>query len=155
MARSTEGVDRRGRGNIRKRGNSLQVRVYSGVDPVTGKEIYLSETVKGTDTAARPRAEKVLTKLQAQVDQQRAPSMSVSFSYAIDEWLCSADLEPITRHGYVGYIERNIRPTFGDVPVSKLNARMLETFYGELRRCRIRCSGKPFVEHKAEANMTV
>lgn len=150
MTRSTGAVDRRGRGNIRKRGNSLQVRVYSGIDPVTGKEIYLSETIRGTDTAARRRAEKALTKLQAQVDQQRAPSTSVSFSYAIDEWLRSADIEPTTRHGYVGYIERTIRPALGDVSVSKLNARMLETLYGELRRCRIRCSGKPFVEHKAE-----
>ncbi|WP_255283739.1 site-specific integrase [Saccharomonospora azurea] len=150
MARSTGGVDRRGRGNIGKRGNSLQVRVYSGVDPVTGKELYLAETINGTDKAARRRAEKALTRLQAQVDQQRAPSTSVSFSYAIDEWLRSADIEPTTRHGYVGYIERTIRPALGHVSVSKLNARMLETLYGELRRCRIRCSGTPFFEHKAE-----
>jgi integrase len=26
---------------------------------------------------------------------------------------------------------------------------MLETFYAELRRCRIRCDGRPFIEHKA------
>lgn len=63
------GVDRRGRGSIRKRGNSLRVRVYSGVDPVTGKELYLLETIRGADTAARRRAEKALTRLQAQVDQ--------------------------------------------------------------------------------------
>lgn len=107
MTRSTGAVDRRGRGNIRKRGNSLQVRVYSGIDPVTGKELYLSETIRGTDTAARRRAEKALTRLQAQVDQQRAPSTSVSFSYAIDEWLRSADIEPTTRHGYVGYIAQH------------------------------------------------
>ncbi len=150
MARSTGDDDRRGRGSIRRRGNSLQVRVYSGVDPVTGKDLYLSETVRGTDKAARRRAEKAMTKLQARVDRQRAPSTSVSFSYAIDEWLRSADIEPTTRHGYVGYIERMIRPALGDVPVNKLNARMLETLYGELRRCRVRCDGKPFIEHKAD-----
>ncbi|WP_252365328.1 site-specific integrase [Saccharomonospora piscinae] len=126
------------------------MRVYSGVDPVTGKDLYLSETVRGTDKAAWRRAEKAMTRLQARVDQQRAPSTSVSFSYAIDEWLRSADIEPTTRHGYVGYIERTIRPALGDVHVNKLTARMLEKLYGELRRCRVRCDGKPFVEHKAD-----
>ena len=61
-----------------------------------------------------------------------------------------ADIEDTTRHGYVGYIERTIRPALGNVPVSKLSARTLETFYGELRRCRTRCDGRPFVEHNAE-----
>ncbi|TWE22492.1 site-specific integrase [Prauserella muralis] len=150
MTRAAEGGDRRGRGNIRRRGGSLQVRVYSGVDPVTGKEIYLSETVKGTDKAAYRRADKVMTKLQAQVDKQRSPSTAVTFSYAIDEWLRTADIEPTTRHGYVGYIDRTIRPALGDVPVSKLSARNLETLYGELRRCRVRCDGMPFIDHKAE-----
>lgn len=34
------------------------------------------------------------------------------------------------------------------MPVNKLTARMLETFYAELRRCRVRCDGRPFLEHK-------
>ncbi|MFF5993064.1 tyrosine-type recombinase/integrase [Prauserella flavalba] len=117
---------------------------------MTGKEIYLSETVKGTDKAAYRVADKVMTKLQAQVDQQRAPSTTVSFSYAIDEWLRTADIEPTTRHVYVGYIGRTIRPALGEMPVNKLSARNLETLYGELRRCRVRCDGMPFIEHKVE-----
>ncbi|MBN6037737.1 site-specific integrase [Amycolatopsis sp. 195334CR] len=150
MARTAASGDSRKRGSIRARGNSLQVRVYAGVDPVTGKPAYLTETVRGTDKAAHRAANKVMTKLQAQVDGQRSASTSVSLSYAIDEWLRTADIESTTRHGYVGYIERSIRPTLGDIPINKLTARMLETFYGELRRCRIRCSGRPFVEHNAE-----
>jgi len=149
MAGVENGSDRRGRGNIRRRGGSLQVRVYSGVDPVTGREIYLSETVPGTDKAAYRRADKVMTKLQSQVDKQRVPSTNVSFSYAIDEWLRSSDIEPTTRHAYVGYIERTIRPALGEMPVNKLSARNLETLYGELRRCRRRCDGLPYIEHKS------
>ncbi|WP_230424557.1 hypothetical protein [Prauserella cavernicola] len=108
MTGAEQGSDRRGRGNIRRRGEALQVRVYSGVDPVTGRELYLSETVRGTDKAAYRRADKVMTTLQAQVDKQRSPSTTVSFSYAIDEWLRTADIEPTTRHGYVGYLDRTI-----------------------------------------------
>lgn len=143
-------TEARNRGNIRQRGNSLQVRVYAGIDPVTGKPSYLAETVKGTDKAARKRAEKLLTKLQAQVDQQRSPTSSVSLSHAIDEWLRATDIEASTRHGYLGYIKRTIRPALDDVPINKLNARMLETLYGELRRCRVRCDGRPFIEHTTD-----
>src|ERR1700754_3659216 len=63
----------RRRGSIRERGGSLQVRVYAGQDPVTGKDRYLSRTIKGTDRAARKRAEKAMTQLQADVDKQRVP----------------------------------------------------------------------------------
>lgn len=37
------------RGRIEERGASLRVSVYAGTDPVTGKRVYLRETVKGTD----------------------------------------------------------------------------------------------------------
>jgi hypothetical protein len=63
----------RRRGNVRLRGGSLQVRVYAGQDPVTGRDRYLTETVRGTDRAARRQAEKVMTRLLADVDRQRAP----------------------------------------------------------------------------------
>jgi integrase len=36
------GARRRERGFIRKRGNSYQVLVYAGVDPLTGKDNYLT-----------------------------------------------------------------------------------------------------------------
>ncbi|WP_337661761.1 hypothetical protein [Actinoalloteichus sp. AHMU CJ021] len=35
----------RARGSIRQRGGSLQVRAFSGVDPVLGKDRYLTRTV--------------------------------------------------------------------------------------------------------------
>jgi hypothetical protein len=54
----------RRRGSIRTRGGSLQVRVYAGQDPVTRRDRCLSETIKGTDRAARRKAEKTLTRLQ-------------------------------------------------------------------------------------------
>ena len=63
---------------MRPRGGSLQVRVYAGQDPVTGRDRYLTETIKGTDAAAVRRAEKAVTRLQADVDKQRAPETAVS-----------------------------------------------------------------------------
>src|SRR4051812_26857895 len=132
MTRSDGTSKDRRRGSIRVRGGSLQVRVFAGVDPVTGRDRYLSESVKGTDRAARRQAEKVMARLQAEVDGQRSAQSTVSLSYTLDEWLQTVELEDSTRDTYVGYIERTIRPTLGTVPISKLSTRTLETFYAEL-----------------------
>ena len=69
---SGNGVGSRRRGSVRPRGGSRQVRVYAGTDPVTGRDRYLTESVKGTDRGAQRRAEKVMTRLLAEVDRQRA-----------------------------------------------------------------------------------
>jgi integrase len=140
----------RRRGSIRTRGGSLQVRVYAGQDPVTRRDRYLSETIKGTDRAAHRKAEKTLTRLQAEADRNLTPDTSVPLRQALAEWLRTAELEDTTRRTYTGYIERTIHPAIGDVAIDRLTARMLETLYGELRRCRGRCDGRPFVEHRAD-----
>ncbi|MDT7566568.1 MAG: hypothetical protein QOD96_1449 [Pseudonocardiales bacterium] len=68
----------RSRGSVRERGGSLQVRVFAGRDPVTGTKRYVTESIPGTDRAAHRRADKALTRLQAQVDKQRAPETSLN-----------------------------------------------------------------------------
>jgi integrase len=140
----------RGRGSIRQRGGSLQVRVFAGKDPVTGTKRYLNESIQGTDRAAQRRAEKVLTRLQSQVDSQRVPESGISLGQAIDEWLAANEIEDTTRRTYVGYIERTIKPAIGAEPIDKVSARILESLYRELRRCRARCDRRPFIEkHQA------
>jgi integrase len=136
----TNGDDRRRRRNIRERGGSRQVRVYAGIDPVTNKPRHLAGTIKGTDRPAHRRAEKAMTRLQAQVDKQRSPETSTSLGEALDEWLRVNEIEDTTRHTYVGYIERTIKLAIGTVAIDKLSARTLETLYRELRRCRMRCA---------------
>jgi len=74
-------------------------------------------------------------------------------SYAVDEWLRTSEIEDSTRDGYVNYIDRYIKPVLGTLPVRKVDAHTLESFYTELRRCRIRCDGKPFIEkHKVDGD---
>ena len=140
----------RTRGRIERRGGALRVRVYAGDDPVTGKRVYRSETVPGTDRAAQRRAEKTLTRLLAEVDKQRAPTSTVTLTYILDEWLRSVELEDTTRRTYVGYIDRTIAPALGSVAADKLSALTLERFYGELRRCLKRCGGRPAIEHRVD-----
>jgi len=45
-------ANRRSRGAIRRRGRSYQVIVYSGIDPLTGRKIYLRESNDGRGRGA-------------------------------------------------------------------------------------------------------
>lgn len=42
----SQAANARSPSEVRQRGNSLPVRVFMGVDPVTGKDSYVSETVR-------------------------------------------------------------------------------------------------------------
>lgn len=143
--------DARKKGNIEQRGDSLRVRLYAGLDPVTHRQIYLRATIPGTDDAAWKKAENELVKFRAQVLNQRSTSSNVRLGDAIDEWMRHNEIDDSTRAGYTNYIEHYIRPMLGKEPVKKIDARLLESFYSELRRCRNRqCKGKPFIEKHAK-----
>jgi integrase len=43
-----------------------------------------------------------------------------------------------------------IVPAIGGVAADRLTARTLEMLYSELRRCRARCDGRPFIEHRSD-----
>lgn len=149
-------VTRRGagreRGQVRTRGNSHQVRVYAGVDPVTGKDLYLAES-----TTDPKRIQEIRTRLLAEVDRQRSAATKATLAYVLDEWLQVHDADANTVANYRGLIDRTIKApaagggqALGDVPISKLGARDLERFYAQLRRCSVRCDGKPFTQHRVD-----
>ena len=97
--------------------------------------VVLTSSVHGTDRAARREAEQELTRLQRQVDEDRVTASSDSLSDVLAEWLRTSELADSTRKTYGGYITRTIGPALGDVPIRKIDARMLETFCADLRRC--------------------
>jgi integrase len=135
----------RRRGFVRRRGNSFEVVVYAGVDPLTGKDRYLSRSTKD-----EREVDKIRSRLLAQVDRQRAPATNATLGYTVDAWLEVHEAEALTLDGYRGYVERTIKPGLGEVPISKVSARMLEQFYAQLRRCRVRCNGTAFVQHRTD-----
>jgi integrase len=138
---------RRQRGSIRRRGNSLQVMVYAGLDPLTGRRMYLTDST--TDEA---EAQRILTRLQAEVDAQRSARTRATLGAALDKWLTVHEAEESTLDGYRGYIRRSIKPALGDAPISKITAQLLEEFYADLRRCRHRCrDGQPARDHRTGA----
>jgi integrase len=135
-------AQRRHRGRIETLpSGSLRVQVYAGRDPVSKKRHYLTETVPAGPTA-RKDAERARTRLLGQVDERRNPRTRATVSQLLDRWLSMVELEENTRAGYVSYIEHHIRPVLGELPLSRLNAETLESFYATLRRCREHCTGR-------------
>jgi len=139
------GAERRPRGSIRKRGGRFQVRVYAGQDPVTGRAHYLTES-----TGDEKQANRILRRLLTEVDEQRNARTKATLGTAIDTWLRVHDAEVGTLDGYEIHARLYVRPALGDVPVGKVSAQMLEELYAQLRRCRTRCNGRPFIEHRVD-----
>jgi integrase len=133
---------RRTRGEIEALpSGSLRVRVYAGVDPVTKKRHFLTETVPAGPRAAK-EAEQVRTRLLAQVDERRNPRTRATVSQLLDRWLSVVEVGENTRAGYESYIEHHIRPVLGEQPLTRLDPETLESFYAMLRRCRAHCTGR-------------
>jgi integrase len=103
---------------------SLRVRVYAGTDPVTGRRHYLSETVSAgaNEQETLREAGKVRTRLINQIDERRNPRTRATMNELLDGWLDVVKLERTTRQGYVGKIEKHVRPTIGNIPVARVDA---------------------------------
>jgi integrase len=131
---------------------SARVSVYAGVDQLTGKEIRLRETVpaRATRRETEREAEKVQTRLLNQVDERRSPRTEATVSQLLDRWLEVIDVERTTRTGYVGKIEKHIRPTIGRLQVGRVKAETIESLYAQLRRCRDHCRGQRLIQHRTE-----
>ena len=125
---------RRTRGHIESLpSGSYRAVVFAGIDPLRR-------------TAPRYLRE-ALTKLQAQVDEDKHPKSNITVREALERWLEVVALEDTTRERYDDLIRLYIMPTFGHLPAAKLDAELLERFYARLHRCRTLCSGKPRAGH--------
>jgi integrase len=145
----------RERGHIRRRGSSFQVLVYAGVDPVTGRNSYLTESVpvpagQDGERSARRKAERARTRMLAEAEGARAARTTATVARAVEEWFAVAELEASTRLGYRSYIDRYIVPVLGSTAVKNLKVQALDQYYANLRRCRVRCSGRPHIEHRVD-----
>jgi integrase len=119
------------------------VLVFAGIDPVTGKRNYLTESTRNAKEADR-----ILTRLLAQVDEQNHPRTKTTLGDTIDAWLNVHDADANTLAGYETHARLYVKPALGNVAVGKVSAQSLEQLYANLRRCRLRCNGRPFVEHR-------
>ncbi|MHA6796773.1 tyrosine-type recombinase/integrase [Pseudonocardia bannensis] len=96
------------------------MKVYAGVDRLSGRRHYLTETIPPGPRAAAD-AEKVRTRLLNQVDEHRNPRTKATVDQLMDRYLEVLDVDVTTRKTYEGYIRNHVRPLLGKLPVGKLN----------------------------------
>ena len=120
---------------------SLRVRVYAGIDPLTGKRHELTEVIPAGKDAEK-LAEKARTRMLSEVDERRAPRTKATVSELMDRYLGMLEVEETTRAGYEGHVRRHIKPLLGHLQIGRIDGETLDAFYRELRRCRIHCRGK-------------
>lgn len=141
MARGSAAGESRARGSIEPLpSGALRVSVYAGIDPVTGKRHYLKEIVKAGPKARR-EAEAACNRLLSQVAEKRNPRTSATVDQLLVRYLDQFAGSPNTLELYRTHVRNHISPCLGHVKIGQLDAETLDSFYGELRRCRRRCSG--------------
>ena len=126
------------RGNIRQRSkvrkNSWTVQVYLGVDPVTGKKRYRSESVKGPKSLAQRR----LTAILREVDTGTfvKPSGMTVGEY-LEHWLreyVEGHVRSRTVVSYRRIVARYLIPGVGGIPLERLSNRQIQEMESALLR---------------------
>ncbi len=140
---------RRSRGEVEVLASGARrVKIYAGIDPVSKKRYYLRETVPA-GPKADAEAERVRTRLLAEVYERRHPRTSATVEQLLQRHLRENKLEPSTKATYRGYLKKHVLPFVGKAKVGKIDAEILDSLYFEMRRCREHCSGgKNLVDHR-------
>jgi len=121
------------RGYIRRRGKgSWGITLSLGYDPLSGKRVQRSYSIKGT----KRDAEKRLAELLTQADKGRLPSPSkVTLAGHLDRWLTDyvkPSLAPRTAEGYQYIVLRYVAPALGSIPLTRLKGIDLQRYYARL-----------------------
>jgi integrase len=119
------------KGSLRQRGlGSWQLRVHAGRDDVSGKPIYVAETVRGD----RDAAERRLAALVAQVtDSPTSPTLGTVGELCHKWWTYSSpNLSPTVAREYRRIIDQRLIPTIGHLKLSDLRANQLDAWYQQL-----------------------
>lgn len=147
MPRRASSAESRARGSIETRPNGrLRVTVYAGIDPVTGRRHYLREDIPAGPKAWR-EAEDVRIRFLAEVAAKRNPRTSATIDQLLERYLDQFSGSPTTLDLYRTHVRNHISPVLGHLRVGQLDPETLDSFYGELLRCRSRCAGRRRVDH--------
>jgi integrase len=133
-----------GAGVIRKRRKGLQVQVFAGRDPLTGRKRWLSRQVDGQTKAAWRQAKKVEAELLEQADRgERRDGRSRTIGELVERWLewrqQVRPISPVTVANYRGAINRYILPNLGRAMIHEVDAATLDTLYARVRATGGKC----------------
>jgi integrase len=119
-------------GSLRERAPGIwQARVYTGLDPVSGRRRYAAKNIRAT---SRKAAQAELRKLERQVATGRVPrgTTARTFGEQLDRWFEAKRrrLSLATQGAYAGAIK--LLAPLRHVPMGKLGAGDLDSLYAKL-----------------------
>jgi integrase len=119
---------------------SWELRVFVGVDPVTGRRRYQSRTVRG----GRADADRELVAMVATVRAERDIGSGSSMSELLEAWFATASLSwaPTTVRQTRSVLDRYLHPHVGELRVGELTTARIDDLYRQLRRAGGR-AGRP------------
>jgi len=139
---------------IRNRGGYWQVKVYAGLDPLTGKQRFEYDRAKTKREAGRVEAA-LKTKVAEGRSRGTAARTVADLVERWYEWRQGVkEISPTTLEGYRRQIDQRIIPALGRIPVRRLDVETLDGFYAELRR-RGKAGGEPLSASTVRAVHTV
>jgi integrase len=120
-----------GTGTMRERpegSGHWQLRVFAGTDLATGRPRQLTKTFTGNAAAAQ----RALRSFVADVAAGATDQTKVTVGQLLDLWLeqITPTRAPKTVHEYRRWIDTRIRPTLGDIPITRLEPARLDAQYG-------------------------
>jgi integrase len=119
-------------GSVRQRGAaSWELRVYSGIDPDSGKRRYRTATVVGN----RSDADRGLTELVASVRSERSIGSASTVSELLEAWfvVASGSWAPTTIRQTRSVVDRYLHPQLGILRVGELTPSVIDAAYVRLR----------------------
>lgn len=118
-------------GQIIKRGENWQVRIYTGTGP-DGRRSYLNKTIKGSKKDAQRYLSETLSAISRGTYVQ--PSRLTLSDY-LDKWLSAskARVRPATLTSYTFLAENYIKPHIGSMRISDVRSLNVQTLYAKLQ----------------------
>ena len=121
-----------GEGNIRKRKDGRwEGRYTAGRNPATGRAIY--KNVLGKTQA------EVKEKLKKAIEETKGLNIAKAESYTVGQWMdvwyeyyAKIKVRPSSHKTYEGYIKNHIKPSIGNIPLTKLTTLDLQRLYQKL-----------------------
>ena len=119
------------KGFMRQRSDAWELRVYLGTDPVTRKQRYATRTVRG----GKRVAQRALAEMVTDAERGLTVRTSATAGELIEAWFVQAirDFSPKTVKETRGFIDRNLLPAIGAVPLTKLKPSDLDRYYRRLQ----------------------
>ena len=118
------------KGFMRQRGNSWELRVFLGHDPLTGKKRYATQTVRG----GKREAQSKLAEMVTEAERGLTARTTATVGELLETWFefAAPDFSPKTVRETRGYMDRSLLPTLGSKSLARLKPTELDAFYRRL-----------------------